>query len=91
MGKAKDGRTVSAVTCILGTSKLKELNLCVGLPSVLDPCTTQHARQMLRLPVSIKSSQTMQQVFRNARRISVNVLMIVKDQKSMFKIIQLSG
>jgi len=31
----------------------------------------------------------MQQVFRNARRISVNVLMIVKDQKSMFKIIQL--
>ena len=30
MGKAKDGRTVSAVTCILGTSKLKELNLRAG-------------------------------------------------------------
>lgn len=31
VGKAKDGRTVSAVTCILGTSKLKELNLRAGL------------------------------------------------------------
>lgn len=135
VGKAKDGRTVSAVTCILGTSKLKELNLRAGhffffffdvvhritmqsqllwlltvsvflliLMSLTAPaarkktgsseCVRSMYKNMpgkLRLPVSLKSSQTMQQVFRNARRISVNVLMIVQDQKSMFKIIQLSG